>query len=424
MGGFGTRLGKETADRPKALVIVNGIPFFDYQLKILKNWGFRKYLFLVGYQARQIEEYYGSGWEQGIDIQYSYDGERQLGTGGALRKAMDLLEEHFVLIYGDSFMDINYFETLYRFYEARKTGSVGLMCIYKNKNQYDKSNVVFKNGELILYDKKNTKPEMNYIDYGVSLLSKEMLTEYKLDMPFDLSDSLTRLSKQGKLAAQIVTKRFYEIGRPETLEEFRKYAFDRFETPRKAVFLDRDGVINQLFFHEETEQLDSPFCPEQFEYINGAVKALERIREKGYYIFIVTNQPAAAKGKVRLTKLYDLNTWLLQDLNDRGIAIERINMCPHHPTGAGFSKDSFLIRTCGCRKPGAGLITEMDKFYSIDWEHTYMAGDSYTDVQAGRNAGVKTAFIGSYKCDICSRLNFDKPDFIVETLEEFAEILK
>ena len=423
MGGLGTRLGRETAEKPKALVMVNGIPFFDYQLKILKNWGFRKFLFLVGHKALQIEEYYGCGREQGIDIQYSYDGERQLGTGGALRKAMDLLEEHFVLIYGDSFMDINYFETLYRFHEAQKTGTMGLMCIYKNKNQYDKSNVVFKNGELIVYDKQNMKPEMNYIDYGVLILSKEMLKKYKLDMPFDLSDSLTRLSEQGKLAAQIVTKRFYEIGRPETLEEFRKYAFDRFVTPQKAVFLDRDGVINQLVFHEESEQLDSPFGPEQFEYIDGAVKALERISEKGYYIFIVTNQPAAAKGKVRLTKLYDLNTWLLQDLNDKGIAIERISMCPHHPTGAEFSKDKFLIRTCRCRKPDAGLITEMDKYYNIDWGHSYMAGDSYTDIQAGRKAGVKTVFIGSYKCDICSRLNFEKPDFIVETLEKFAEIL-
>ena len=106
MGGLGSRLGEETRNRPKTLADINGTPFFDYQLRLLKSYGFRKFLFLVGYMAGQIEEHYGDGSRYGVGIVYSYDGERLLGTGGAVRRAYGKLEEDFLLLYGDSFMDI------------------------------------------------------------------------------------------------------------------------------------------------------------------------------------------------------------------------------------------------------------------------------------------------------------------------------
>lgn len=105
MGGLGTRLGLKNC--AKAMADINGIPFFDYQMKLLRRWGFHKFLFLVGHQAECIEEHYedGSAWQ--AVIQYSYDGPGQLGTGGALKKAEKVLEQDFLLIYGDSFMDID-----------------------------------------------------------------------------------------------------------------------------------------------------------------------------------------------------------------------------------------------------------------------------------------------------------------------------
>lgn len=412
MGGLGTRLGLK--DRPKAMADVHGIPFFDYELKLLKRWGFHKFLFLVGHQADAVKEYYGDGSSRQMKISYSHDGPVQLGTGGALYQAMELLEDDFLLLYGDSFMDLDYQEVVYRYHMGKAAGKWGLMTLLHNENQYDRSNVVYKNQELLLYDKKHPVSEMHYIDYGVSMLSKRVLEGAVAGEAFDLADRLTLLSKEGKLAGQTVTKRFYEIGTPKSYKEFCDYAKRRFGELRPAVFLDRDGVINELCFCEESGQLDSPFIPADFQYKEGILECLRFVQEQGFYLFIVTNQPAAAKGKVALTRLYDLNTWMIKDLREKGIYVDALCMCPHHPQGAGHTKETFLIRTCGCRKPGEAMITGLADIYGIDMEASYMLGDSYTDIIAGQRAGVKTVMLGSLKCDACQRMQGNKPDYLVE----------
>ncbi len=166
MGGLGTRLKDYTKACPKSLVDVCGRPFFDYQLDLLTAWGFKKFVFLIGYKADMIEEHYGNGDSRGISIQYSYDGEKLLGTGGAVRRAYDLLEDDFLLMYGDSFMDIDYAETLYRYERGKAEGARTLMTVLKNNNRFDKSNVVMDGHKLALYDKHNPTPEMDYIEYG------------------------------------------------------------------------------------------------------------------------------------------------------------------------------------------------------------------------------------------------------------------
>ncbi len=201
------------------------------------------------------------------------------------------------------------------------------------------------------------------------------------------------------------------------------YAEKRFHRKNKAVFLDRDGVINEFFFNENTEQIDSPFTKEDFKYKQNVIETLSFIRKMGFYIFIVTNQPAAAKGKVSLTALYDLSMWITQDLKARGIEVEFINMCPHHPTGSRNSKERFLIKKCNCRKPEAGLITDLLQIYNIDLEQSYMVGDSYTDIIAGNRAGLKTVLIGNLKCDACQCLQGNRPDEIIEDIRELEKII-
>lgn len=421
MGGLGTRLGLK--DCPKAMADINGVPFFDYQLQLLQRWRFHKFLFLVGYQANSIEEYYGNGAGRRIDIQYSYDGIGQLGTGGALWNAKDKLEDDFLLIYGDSFMDIDYQETVYRYQIAKKAEKKGLMVILKNEDSYDKSNVIYKDGNLILYDKVNRSKDMKYIDYGVSLLSKEVIVGDRLEEKFDLADVLKELSEKRQLGAQVVSRRFYEIGTQGAKQEFCAYAHERFEVEKKAVFLDRDGVINELVFNDSTEWLDSPFSEEEFIYKEGIIATLKEIQQRGYYIFIVTNQPAAAKGKVRLEKLYDLNAWLTEDLRSKGIHIEFLNVCPHHPEGSAKTEYDFLRGNCPCRKPREGMIRDLLEVYRIDREHSYMVGDSYTDIEAGKRAGVKTVFLGQMKCDMCQRMKDFKPDKMICRIEELLGVL-
>ena len=117
-----------------------------------------------------------------------------------------------------------------------------------------------------------------------------------------------------RAAVHIVNNRFYEIGRPESLNEFKEYIKHRFYEAHPAVFLDRDGVINEIVFNEDTEQLDSPMNVSEFRYLPFVEEALDMIGRKGYYIFVVTNQPAAAKGKTTLEKLYDINTSFIYEI--------------------------------------------------------------------------------------------------------------
>ncbi len=419
MGGLGTRLGEQAKNCPKALTKVGERPFFDYQLLLMKEYGFRHFLFLVGHYGKMVEDYYGDGNRYGIRISYSYDGEKLLGTGGAVRKAYHLLRDDFLLLYGDSFMDIDYKETIYRYFKGRLSGCLSLMTIMENNNCLDRSNVIGKDGKIILYDKKNFTEEMRYIDYGVNMFAKTVFQRYDDDMPFDIGDVQNRLSKEGRLSAHEVTNRFYEIGSPKSLELFNSYAKHRFKERGKAVFFDRDGVINKIIFRDDTEQLDSPFCKDEIILMDDVVETMKLLQQKGYYLFIVTNQPAAAKGKAKLSDLYDVNTHICKILKKNGVVIDGAEICPHYPGLSEHTKEKFLAKECRCRKPKIGLIEALAARFCIDMEHSWMIGDSYTDILAGRRAGLRTAFIGNYKCDVCKFLNYNQPDMICSSLSDF-----
>ena len=424
MGGLGTRLKDYTRECPKSLVDVCGKPFFDHQLDLLIAWGFKKFVFLIGYRADMIEEYYGDGSSRNISIKYSYDGEKLLGTGGAVRRALDLLEDDFLLIYGDSFMDIDYAETLYRYERGKAEGARALMTVLRNNNRFDKSNVVMDGGRLVLYDKHGPVPEMDYIDYGVSVYDRSLFEKYPVDEAFDIADIQHELSVAGKLTAQIVTKRFYEIGSPASLAEFSQYVTKRFGESHPAVFVDRDGVINEIVWNDDTEQLDSPMKVSQFEFLPGVAKALKTIAGKGYYIFVVTNQPGAAKGKTDLATLYDINTHMIDALAQEGVDIDDLFMCPHYPRELPTAKEKFLIRKCNCRKPEPGLIYRAMRKYNIDLSASYMIGDSCTDVVAGSSVGLSTVFIGDLKCDLCKKLGDISPTIIAADLADAAEQIR
>ena len=425
MGGVGSRLGEIVANCPKPLLPVGGRPFFEYELKLLKAVGFRRFLFCTGYLSSEIEDYFGSGEKFGIRIDYQKDSQDEegkavlLGTGGALKHACPKLDEDFMLVYADSFMDIDYREVVYRYFEAKQEGALSLMTLLHNEGQFDTSNVVYKDGKLVLYDKKSQASDMEYIDYGVNMFSRSVLDGYHDGEVFDLSDIQHGLSLQGKLEGLIVRKRFYEIGRPDPYREFIEYAAERFDRPKKAAFLDRDGVINEIVYNEDTELLDSPMKPSELSLIPGASDAIKRLKEAGYFVFVVTNQPAAAKGKTGLGDLFDINKRLTELIPE----IDEIFMCPHHPKGDKRSRERNLIKDCACRKPKTGLIDEACTKYAVDKANSFMAGDSFTDVKCGRAAGIKTVFIGDYKCDVCARLGYDKPDIIAGSLAEAVDLI-
>jgi len=219
-GGMATRLRPITEAIPKAMVEVAGRPFIEHQLDLLHRNGIRRVVMCLGYRGQQLEQHVGDGSARGMEIRYAYDGEKLMGTGGAIRRALDLLGEVFWVMYGDSYMDIDYAAVLDHFV---RSDADALMTVLRNGNRWDTSNVVFRDGKLVRYDKKNRTPEMDYIDYGVALLRREAAERIPTDRPFDLAELYTSLVAEGRMVGYEVTNRFYEIGTPAALEETGRY---------------------------------------------------------------------------------------------------------------------------------------------------------------------------------------------------------
>jgi NDP-sugar pyrophosphorylase family protein len=215
-GGLATRLRPITEKIPKALVEVARRPFLAHQLDLLRSNQVTEVILCVGYLGEMIEETFGDGSELGIRIRYSYDGPELLGTGGAIRKALPLLPQFFFVLYGDSYLPIDY-QAVARAYT--NSGQPALMTVFANHDAWDKSNVWFEDGEIKLYSKKRRFPEMRYIDYGLSVCSRAMFEGNGVEQAFDLAALFERLSEKHQLAGFEVHHRFYEIGSHQGLQE-------------------------------------------------------------------------------------------------------------------------------------------------------------------------------------------------------------
>jgi NDP-sugar pyrophosphorylase family protein len=218
-GGLGSRLGKLTQKVPKALIKIDKKPFIYYQLNQLSKQGFKKVVICVGYFGDKIKKYVGSGKKFNLNIKYSHENKKLLGTAGCIRKAIPLLEDNFFVTYGDTYLPVN-FKNIQKSFE--KQNAKALITVYKNYNKLASSNVCFK-GKNIFYQKNSKSKKMNFIEYGVSIFSKEIFIESKFKNLSDLSDMLSFLSKIKKLKHHVVKKRFYEIGSNAGLKETKNY---------------------------------------------------------------------------------------------------------------------------------------------------------------------------------------------------------
>ena len=220
-GGLATRLRPLTEKIPKALVEIAGKPFIDRQLTLLQRKGIRHVVLCLGYMGQQVEGLVGDGEHWGLKVDYSYDGPQLLGTAGALQQARCYLGDLFWVLYGDSYLDFDY-RAVSDFFESAGAGKLGLMSVFANQNRWDQSNVIFKNGQLLRYDKLKQSPEMEHIDYGAALLRVSAL-DLTPKGPYDLADLYRQLVADGLMLGYEVAERFYEIGSYEGIEDAAGY---------------------------------------------------------------------------------------------------------------------------------------------------------------------------------------------------------
>lgn len=215
-GGLATRMRPMTAQLPKALLEVAGEPFIAHQLRLFYREGIRDVKLLVGYCWEQIQRFVGDGTRFGVQVHYIVDGPRLLGTGGAVRHAVDCLGPEFLVTYCDSWLDAPYGPVVKVF---RACGRPALMCVFRNENRWDGSNVHYQNGMIRSYSKKSRIPEMRYIDWGLGMLKASVVAARPMNEAWDLAELYEELATSGLLAGYEMKHRFYEIGSFEGLAE-------------------------------------------------------------------------------------------------------------------------------------------------------------------------------------------------------------
>jgi len=219
-GGLATRLWPMTETIPKSLVDVAGKPFAVHQLELLKRAGVKEIVYCIGYLGEKVRDELGDGSRYGLRISYREDGPRPLGTGGAVRRAVALLGPAFFILYGDAYLRCDYAAVEEAF---RASGRKGLMTVLRNEDRWDRSNVVFEEGRILRYDKKDRDARMKYIDYGLGVLSAGVLEQYPGNESLDLATVYQDLLGAGELTGFEVTERFYEVGSAAGLEEARAF---------------------------------------------------------------------------------------------------------------------------------------------------------------------------------------------------------
>jgi len=201
-----------------------------------------------------------------------------------------------------------------------------------------------------------------------------------------------------------------------------KRALAQEATRQRAIFLDRDGVINEIVYFPELGVLDSPLSPKQFRLLPGVAEAIKVFNQLGLKVVVVSNQPSIAKEKMTEEAFRKVRSKMKRELEKRGAHIDAEYYCFHHP----LARDARYRANCDCRKPKPGLLLRAAKDLGLDLSRCYMIGDSLTDVKAGRAVGCRSILIGYLKCDLCRLMEHEvvKPDLIVPSLLHGSEIIE
>lgn len=393
VGGRGTRLGALTAATPKPLVDVAGHPFLDVLLFALGRHGFDRIVLLAGFAAEAIEAYAAATQARsrfGLDITVHRE-TGAAGTGGALVQALHLLDERFLLLNGDSWLDTNL-----RALACREPPAGGAVMTVRELSDARRSGVVTVSGDRVTrFLPRPDAAGPGLVNAGNYLVDRAALADVPPVASLE-NDVLPRLAAGSRLDAHRAGGYFIDIGVPEAL------AAARTEVPRQlrrgAVFFDRDGVLN--VDHGHVGEI------ERFEWIEGAMEAVRLVNDAGLYAFVVTNQAGVAKGFYGEDAIVRLNRHMSGGLARAGAHIDAFSWCPCHPDGVVPA----FTRASPRRKPAPGMILDLLAEWPVDPASSFLVGDKETDLAAARGAGIAGhLFRGGRLDDFVRRLLASRP---------------
>lgn len=423
-GGRGTRIAELFPDIPKPLIPVDGIPILEREIRSLALQGFKDIILTVGYLANKIIACFGDGSQLGVKIDYFVE-EAPLGNAGALFQLKDKIgDEPFFLLNADAAFDVD-FNRMLDFHKKHR----GLVTLFTHPNShpYDSGLVIAdEKGNVEKWlSKEDERPQWynNRVNAGLHVIDPKVLELSLKNLEIDPSTGypkgkvdldrqiLKPLCGTGKMFCYDSPEYVKDMGTPERYEsvcrEFHdgKVQAKNLSNKQKAVFLDRDGTLNRYVGF--LRNID------EFELLEGVADAIKAVNRSGFLAIVVTNQPVIARGEVTALQLEEIHNKMETLLGLEGAYLDAIYFCPHHPNKGYEGEIPELKFDCDCRKPKAGMLLQAAKDFNIDLSESWMVGDSENDVKCGRNAGCRTALIGTE--------DFGQTE-TVESLRQFTEL--
>ena len=394
-GGKGTRISEITGDViPKPMLEISGYPILYHQMMNLKKNGITDITVIIGHLGNVIKDYFGDGKQFGLNISYvEEDPQKPLGTAGSLYFLKDKLKENFVFLLADVFIDID-FEKMEQYHIANNADVT--LLTHPNGHPFDSDLVVEEGGVVKAFDyKSNDRTTYNYknlVNAGVMIFSPSVfkylteLRKYNYE-----KDIIVPLINEGKVVSYKSSEYAKDMGTPERYrrvqEDYNSGICDakNLANKQKAIFLDRDGTINEYvgFLRKE----------EDFRLIPGVSEAIKKINNSGYLAIVVTNQPVIARGEVTEEELEEIHKKMETLLGLDGAYIDDIYYCPHHPDKGFEGEIPELKIECDCRKPKTGMLEKAAREHNIDLSSSIMIGDSTLDIKMAENAGMQSVLL-------------------------------
>jgi histidinol-phosphate phosphatase family protein len=428
-GGAGTRLRARLGDLPKPMIPIGGKPLLEHQVELAKKYGFTDLIFFVHYRADLIEKYFGDGKKFGVQIRYILEKE-PLGTAGAVLAGFEELADRFVVLYGDTMVNVD----LKRIWDAHENSKVvATLLLHPNDHPLDSDLVEVDSESFVTAFHNRPYAEnvwrQNLVNAGLYVLEKSALKSFLsstnshlpsaiLDFGKDIFPTMVRGGK--KLLGYNSPEFIKDIGTPERYDkicaQFAAGIVQRssLATPQRAVFLDRDGTLNV--------DRDCLRRADELELLPGVAEAIHELNHNGWRTVVVTNQPVIAKGfcdEVELQKIHNkLETLLGRD----HAFLDRIYFCPHHPEKGFAGERPELKIDCDCRKPKIGMIQKAVVELNIDLKQSWLVGDTTTDLQTARNAGLKSILVRTGYAGGDGKFHAT-PDFITDNLLDAVNLI-